>query len=1007
MSEVMRPIKFNSLMEWILSEYGKNKTIFGIRENKFYKNKTDSNIVMFNEKLSSPFGPAAGPNSQLTQNIIAAYLCGCRFMELKTVQIIDGEDLSKCVARPCINATDECYNVEWSTELTVGQAFDEYVKAWFALHVLGKELGISNERDFAFNMSVGYDFEGITSPKVDGFIEGLKDASKSEIWKECVEYLNANLDKFSNFKKEDLDKISSCVASSITLSTLHGCPPQEIERIATYFLKEKNVHTYIKCNPTLLGYEFARKKLNELGFDYISFDEHHFNNDLQYADGIAMFKRLMALAKEKDLDFGLKITNTFPVQIKNDELPGEEMYMSGRSLFPLSLSLAAMLSKEFNGTLPISYSGGADHFNVEELIDCGIQPITVATTILKPGGYSRIQQMAQQVEPLLKGKFNGIDVAKITAISDGMSKRKYNLKATRPVGSRKTSEELPLVDCAKAPCKQGGCPINQQIPEYLSLVSEEKYDEAFEIIANDNTAPAITGTICDHQCQNKCTRLDYDAPLEIRNAKSLAATNAQQAFTKNIKVAPLNTDKKAVIIGAGPAGIATSMFLRRNGMSATVLERREKPYGAVTYTIPEFRIPAERIKNDYDMAVATGVEFKFGCNENFDVQELKKQYDYVVLAIGSWEKCAVPVKEGGENLTDALAFLEESKKSDCKLSLGKTVAVIGGGDVAMDCARTAKKTAGVEKVSIVYRRTKAFMPASPEELELAVNDGIAFDELLGPVSYKDGILTCEVMELSEKDASGRRSVKSTGITKELQFDTVVNATGARVQTEFFKNNNVELTERNLPKLGINNATSIEGVYVAGDCKAGPATIVKAIADGKMVAADILMKSKLALDFKQYDVKQDQDLVYDRKGILKWATKEPQDGKRCLVCDQVCELCVDVCPNRANVLIDMPDSGLDQAHQILHMDGMCNECGNCGVFCPYTGNPYKDKITAFWTEHDFTDSTNKGFLRVGENKFKVRNADGTVVDHELGQDNISSEIQKMMDVVLKKYPHYLV
>ena len=153
-------------------------------------------------------------------------MAGSRFFELKTVQKIDGEDLP--VNKPCIKADDECYNCEWSTELYVPQAFDEYVKAWFACKVLAKEMELGAEDGFQFNMSVGYDLEGIKLPKVDRFIEGMKDASETEIFKECRSWLLDNLDRFDKVTRKDVEAITANICNSVTLSTLHGCPPQEI-----------------------------------------------------------------------------------------------------------------------------------------------------------------------------------------------------------------------------------------------------------------------------------------------------------------------------------------------------------------------------------------------------------------------------------------------------------------------------------------------------------------------------------------------------------------------------------------------------------------------------------------------------------------------------------------------------------------------------------------------------------------------------------------------------------
>jgi putative selenate reductase len=404
----MRPLPFGELLSMGLGEYEARGSIFGIRKDKFYTNKSGKGVNLFGVNLGSPVGPAAGPHTQLAQNIAAAYLAGGRFFELKTVQTMDGEALRKAIARPCINASDECYNVEWSTELRVEEAFAEYVKSWFLVHVLGKEFNLTanhtnhtNEKqcdDCAFNMSVGYSFEGITSPKIDGFIEGLKDASGTDVWKECYGWLEGHLGLFTKFVRSDLEAISPHVANSVTLSTLHGCPAGEIEKIASYLIEKKQIHTYVKCNPTLLGYKDARKLLDGQGFGYVSFDEHHFNEDLQYNDAVAMFKRLMALAKEHNVQFGVKLTNTFPVNILRGELPGEEMYMSGKALFPLTMAVADKLRTEFGGSLPISYSGGADFFNLGYILGKGIKPVTVATTMLKPGGYGRLKQLAECAE---------------------------------------------------------------------------------------------------------------------------------------------------------------------------------------------------------------------------------------------------------------------------------------------------------------------------------------------------------------------------------------------------------------------------------------------------------------------------------------------------------------------------------------------------------------------------------------------------------------------------------
>lgn len=1005
MSEFMRQIPFNQIIEWSLEEYKNQGKVFGIRKEKFYKNESGKVLkTIFGDEIGSAVGPAAGPQSQLTQNIISAYLTGARFMEIKTVQIMDGAEIQAAVARPCIFAEDECYNCEWSTELEVKQAFEEYTKAYFAIQVLAKEFGISDKKDFAYNMSVGYDLAGIKSEKINNYIEGLRNAENTEIFKECKEYLLANLDKFEKVTKEDIENIKPNICESITLSTLHGCPAHEIEAIATYLLDEKKMNTFIKCNPTMLGYEYARKTLDSMGFDYISFTDHHFNNDLQYEDAVGMFERLLDLGKKNDLAFGLKITNTFPVDVKRNELPSEEMYMSGRSLLPLSLSMAAMLSEKFDGKLPMSYSGGADGLNIKEIFEAIGQPITVATTILKPGGYPRFNQLAKETEDLLDREYKGVDVEKIVALRDKViSSWKNNKLYREKVSSRKTLSELPLTDCYKAPCKDGGCPIEQQIPEYLKLVAEENYDEAIKVIANDNTAPTILGTICAHHCQEHCTRVDYEKTLQIRDMKLIAAENAQEKYVSNIKPVDLVSNKKVLVIGAGPGGIAAASYLRRNGMDVTVYEKLAKPYGIVSHVIPEFRIPDNEIKKDFDIAVNQGVKFEFNREVTEKYEDLKKDFDYVIVATGAWAQGRSPVKEGSENVMDALDFLWKVRMEG-GVELGKRVAVVGAGDVAMDCTRTAARVEGVESVSLVYRRTESYMPATQEEVNDVKKEGHEILELVAPEKYDGKVLTCKKMQLGEFDDSGRKGISETGEVLELEFDTVIGATGARVNLDPFKANGINMDDMGRLKLLPTLESNIENVYFVGDCRKGPSTIVRAMGDAKVVALDILAKENLDNDFERFCVEEDNEVVYEKRGVLVPVIEGNIEGTRCLKCDQICEICTEVCPNRANVAITI--DGYEDLHQIVHLDGMCNECGNCGVFCPHTGNPYKDKVTVFWTEFDFEDSENVGFLKTGENSYKVRMENGNVVDAKVGEGVLSKDLENFITTIERDYPYYM-
>lgn len=996
MSEVMTPMSFEQLVDWVLQEKKKRGTVFG--QHHAYRADGTHNRTMFGRTLETPIGPAAGPHTQMTQNIVAAYYAGSRFFELKTVQIMDGEELAACINRPCIKADDEGYNCEWSTELTVPQAMEEYIKAWFLLKVIAREFGLGDMNGFQFNVSVGYDLAGIQSPKVDTFLNSMKHAEDTEIFKHCKAYLLEHADWFEHVTTEDIEQIPPEICNSVTLSTLHGCPPQEIERIAMYLLTEKGFHTFVKCNPTLLGYEFARKTMDEMGYDYIQFGDFHFKDDLQYEDAVPMLTRLMNTAKERNLEFGVKITNTFPVDVKQNELPSEEMYMSGKSLYPLSISLAAKLAKEFDGRLRISYSGGADYYNIERIVDAGIWPVTVATTLLKPGGYQRLTQMAKLLDKE-NAPFEKIDVEAAGKLAKEAVKDPHHVKAMKPLPSRKMKKEVPLMDCFVAPCKEG-CPIHQDITTYLQLVGEEKYEEAMEVITEKNPLPFITGTICAHNCMSKCTRNFYETPVHIREMKLKAAENGYEALLEKLPVPAVTKAGKAAVIGGGPAGMAAAYFLRKGGMEVTLFEAKESLGGVVRHVIPPFRISEDAIEKDAEILRKMQVDIRYNTKVE-SLEELKKQgYTKIVLAVGAPVQGSLKLESGMPK--NALEFLAEFKQTDGKVSLGKHVVVIGGGNTAMDTARAAKRNAGVEHVYLVYRRTRRYMPADEEELVMVLEDGVEFKELLSPVKLENGQLFCKVMQLSDYDVSGRRGVTETGETVWVPADTVIAAVGEKVPTDWYQANGLAVSEKG--RLYVDEKTlktSDDNVYAAGDGLYGPATVVEAIRDGRKVA-EAIAGEVLARDF---DKLAEEEKVYAKRGVLKEEQKETKEAGRCLGCSTICENCVEVCPNRANIAIQVP--GMEK-HQIIHVDYLCNECGNCKSFCPYSSAPYLDKFTLFATEADMENSKNQGFAVLNQEtrRCKVRFFGKTFIWEPEKPAGLPDGLGRMIETVCRDYSYLI-
>ena len=979
MSELMTPIPFRRLMQWITTEYQREGSVFGVHRPYIAGHKT---LPIFGETIETPFGPAAGPATQLAQNIVAGYFGGARFFELKTVQQMDGADLAACVNKPCILAEDECYNCEWSTELYVHEAFDEYVKAWCAIKMISHLYGLGHDDGFVFNMSVGYDLAGIQGEKIDTYLNNMQDASKTPIFQECIAVLKAMFPNEEDF----IDTISPKVSRSVTVSTLHGCPPDEIERIASYLITEKGLHTFVKCNPTILGYESARDILDSMGFDYIAFDDHHFNEDLQYCDAIPMFRRLLALANSKGLEFGLKLSNTFPVDVKQKELPSEEMYMAGKSLFPLTIEMARRISKEFDGRLRLSYSGGADFFNIDRLFACGIWPITMATTELKPGGYQRFRQIGEKLGRMVYHPFSRVDCEGVERLGADMRNDRHHRKAVKPLPNRKLAEKVPLLNCFTAPCK-GGCPIGQDIPEYVELCRLGCYEEALEVILAKNPLPFITGTICAHHCMDKCTRNFYDLPVDIRGTKLIAAEHGYDAVFAKLQAPAIRfPERKAAIVGGGPTGMAAAHFLARAGVPVTLFERENQLGGIVRQVIPGFRISDEAMDKDAAMLTKLGVDIRLGAPAP-TVEELKAQgYTHILLAVGAWKPGKLDIPG---NVRPVIAWMQAIKAGQETVS--GHVAVIGGGNTAMDAARLALR-AGAASSTLVYRRTRKYMPADAEELELAMADGVRFLELVSPMAQENGKLRCRKMILGEPDASGRRSPVETDEFVEIPCDLVVSAVGEKVDDAFLSANGVAVNDRGRP------AFENGCVYTAGDTLRGPATVVEGIADAARFC-EAVTGEKSGYVAPNYAERGD---AIAKKGILCDSAK--CEGDRCLSCNTVCECCADVCPNRANVVVELADG----SHQILHVDQMCNECGNCAVFCPYSSAPYKDKFTLFCSREGMAESKeNSGFLYLGNRKVLVR-LFGNEAEYDLDdpKNGLPTTIEVLILTVLNNYG-YLV
>ncbi|MCC7542710.1 MAG: FAD-dependent oxidoreductase, partial [Deltaproteobacteria bacterium] len=570
----------------------------------------------------------------------------------------------------------------------------------------------------------------------------------------------------------------------------------------------------------------------------------------------------------------------------------------------------------------------------------------------------------------------------------GRRERPIEAKGARPLGA---------FDCIAAPCVEA-CPAHQEIPAYLTAVAAGDPASALSIIARTNAMPAVTGRACDHPCVDRCVRSHYDAPIAIREIKRFAVESCAPRPPVPTPELPAHAD--VAIVGAGPGGIATATFLARHGVRSVVLEARTEAGGMVSRTIPGYRMDRSAMAADLDALRALGIEVRFGTRlgRDLSIADLRARHRFVVLALGTQagRKLGIPGEQAA-GVMDALDLLERVN-AGVPPSLGTRVLVVGGGNSAIDAARTARRLCPAGSVTLVYRRTRESMPADPDEIRDCLDEGVALRTLLAPqrVVLDAGrvvALACRPMRLGEPDASGRpRPVPLDGPDVELPCDTLVAAIGQEAVLDFddaglarASGGTVEVDDRTLE-------TSLADTFAVGDLARGPSSIIRAIADGGIVADAIARRLGRAQSPAPPPRQRDATELLARRSrvesprtvpLLPAAHRtqfeevvgafEPTDAlaeaARCLECDALCSLCVTVCPNRAMQayavtprVVDLPvlvtsEHGTLERHgstrfeiaqsvQVACIADFCNECGDCVTFCPTAGAPWRDK-PRFW------------------------------------------------------------
>ncbi len=393
----LHPWSLEMLLARVDHEWRARRRIFSLPERRFFRvdPAVDLRWELDGVSAATPVGPAAGPHTQLAQNIVLGWLAGARSFELKTVQVLDELE----IPRPCIDMETVGYNVEWSQELPLPLSLREYAKAWLLLAVLGRweplREVLGEPGDHFFELSVGYDLAGVRSAAVTEFITGLRDA------RELLDELRSGISgPFAALRDVP---VPDRIVRTATISTFHGCPPDQIEGIVEHLMTAHGLDVTVKLNPTLLGIETVRGILCEqLGYTDIGLDPAAFAADLQFDQAVAMIRRLRGFAAGCGRRLGIKLTNTLVVRNGRGVLPGEQMYLSGRPLHVLAIDLLEKLHAALPGTLrlgeeteapvAVAFSAGVDKDNLTDTVALGLRPVTVCSDLLRPGGYGRLAQ---------------------------------------------------------------------------------------------------------------------------------------------------------------------------------------------------------------------------------------------------------------------------------------------------------------------------------------------------------------------------------------------------------------------------------------------------------------------------------------------------------------------------------------------------------------------------------------------------------------------------------------
>ncbi|HZK08955.1 MAG TPA: FAD-dependent oxidoreductase [Bacteroidales bacterium] len=1013
----MNPATLGQLLGIILNDLNTNNEVFDIPGKLFYKHW--HNHVLYSKKygqeLHNPIGLTSGPHTQLAQNIVSGWLCGARYIELKTVTPAPATGIIK----PSISIYEGAHHCETTIELDVEQAYDQFLNAWIIIHILNHKLFTRKKHVNAigtiFNMSLGNTLADIRSEKMQWFVDKMIDCSVEKTEKlQSIKSIYPDIDQIS---------IPDQISNSFTVNTSKDCSAREIEYICKLLMVDKKLHPVIKFSPTLLGYRSVRAIVSAEDALYVEIDEEHFEEDVQYGEAIDLIDAIKATAAEMKLELTIKICGGLLCRNVTTQIPeaASDVYLTGNALHPVAVNLAAKFQSRFEGSLNISFSGGADCYNVSQLLLNGFSTITVCTDLLKPGGYGRLAQYFQELSRTFANyqaknireyilKSGSAYSVQETALEN---LRNYAIRTLNNPAYKKTElthlsiknqRPLFLYDCVHAPCVDA-CDTHPNIPGYCWFAANNDPEKAIKTLLTDNPLPSLTGMLASDPCRLKCTRINYDYPVLMKEIERFIAENTS-GEALGAMPAPSNGIKVAVI-GGGVAGLSAAWFLTKYGFSVEIYEAAAEAGGMARNVAPDFRLDQAAVEKDIERIKAAGVKILNSARVDSErFERILESSQYIFIATGASKPLMMGIQgEDSEGVVDGISFLQQIRANTLQLT-GNHYAVVGSDDLAADAARAAQRLID-DKGSVTLISP---VPAEEMHIDQSIKDALA-DENIEVIDATDTVRVIaragqvsglELAEIYEDDYAQSYI---------LEFDTVITCLGTEADIDFF-----DIYKLN-PRKG-SNATRMKRVFAGGSLLDPSATTLQVIGDARRAAYEIVMDSGVVLPANLFRQTKDVDInklkvqksqrenpyyaeivpVAERRGfeLITKTLKPPRavkEAARCLQCDTICNVCVAVCPNRAMLGFEVADDDrlipavtfagekfkvayhhkipIRQRFQVLNIADWCNECGNCTTFCPTAGEPYRDKYRLYFNHQKFnTDNNPEALLLTGSGNYRV-------------------------------------